>query len=73
MTAVKSLVYQLELNFWNIAIPLLETSSVVRFIIPRIYALMNPQTAAATFLSILFVLGAGMLMGFVFGVLSQLL
>ncbi len=73
MIAVKSLVYQLELSFWNFAIPLLETSSVVRFIIPRIYALMNPQTATATFLSVLFVLGSGMLVGFVLGVLSQLM
>ncbi len=69
--SVKLLIHQLELNFWDAFIPLMHKSPPIRFIVPRVYRLLySPEFRQTAKISLILTI-AGLVLGFILGVLSQ--
>jgi ABC-type sulfate transport system permease component len=70
--SLKLLFQRLELSFWDVFIPLMHKSPPVRFIVPRVYRLIHSPEFRQTVKLSLAIAFFGLILGFIFGVLSQL-
>ena len=67
---VKPILHQLELNFWDAIIPLLNKSPLVRFFVPRIYRLLHIKEFQDTIKYSMVLAIFGLLLGFILGALT---
>lgn len=67
--SVKPILHQLELNFWDVFIPLLNKSPLVRFFVPRFYRLLHIKEFQDTVKYSLVLAIIGLMIGFVLGAL----
>jgi hypothetical protein len=70
---VKPLFYHLEMGFWNTVIPLMQNSSIVRTLIPWFYRLTIKILSIKSILVVLVCIFSGVSVGFLIGLLSQIL
>ena len=67
--SVKTLLHQLEINFWDALIPLLNRSSSLRFFVPRVYRLIRNEDFQDTVKLTLVLTIIGLMIGFILGAL----
>ena len=67
--SVKVLLHQLELGFWETLIPLMNKSTSVRYVVPRVYRLIHIKEFQDTVKLTLILTSVGLTFGFVLGVL----
>ena len=70
--SVKPILHQLELSFWDAFIPLLDKSSLIRYLAPRFYRLLHLKEFQDTVKYSLLLTVIGLMLGFVLGALSPL-
>jgi hypothetical protein len=69
----KILINRLEISFWNRVIPLMEQSIPIRFIMAQSYMIVTKAPSSKLIFLGLLIIVAGGLLGFILGVLQQLL
>ena len=70
--SVKVLLYQIELSFWDNFIPMMNKSSSLRYIVPRVYRMIHTKEFQTTIRFSLFLAILGLILGFVLGTLPQI-
>lgn len=70
--SVKPILNQLELSFWDVFIPLLNKSPLIRYLAPRVYRVLHLKEFHNTVKYSLILTITGLLLGFVLGALSQI-
>jgi len=70
---IKFIFYQIEISFWNLAIPLMQNSRLVRYFAPRLHLFVRELFSTKAILVTIGCLAAGLSLGYFLGVLSQIL
>ena len=70
--SVKPILHQLELNFWDPFIPLLNKSPLIRYLAPRVYRVLHLNEFQNTVKYSLILTIIGLIIGFVLGAFSQI-
>ncbi len=65
-----SILQRIELNFWQIATPLIRDSTIVRFILKHLYFLARKKLVTDFVIPAAFFTASGFLLGIVWGMLS---
>jgi hypothetical protein len=65
----KEILHQIELDFWDAFIPLMNKSAYLRFILPRLYRIFHSKEFQNTVKTTLLLSILGLILGFLFGVL----
>lgn len=67
-----SILQRVELNFWQLVIPLIRESRVIRFFLQKMYALFRNKFLGGFFLPAAVSAGLGLFFGYIGGVLSTI-
>lgn len=70
--SVKPILHQLELSFWDVFIPLLNKSPLIRYLAPRVYRVIHLKEFQNTVKYSLILTIVGLMLGFILGALSQI-
>jgi hypothetical protein len=70
--SVKPILHQLELSFWDVFIPLLNKSPLIRYLAPRVYRVLHLKEFKNTVKYSLILTIIGLMLGFVLGALSHI-
>jgi hypothetical protein len=68
---IKPFIQQIEISFWHLAIPILQNSRIVRFLMPHIHRLMVQELSRPALLATSGCVVAGLLLGYTLGLLSH--
>jgi hypothetical protein len=71
--SVKPILHQLELSFWDVFIPILNKSPLIRYLAPRVYRVLHLKEFQNTVKYSLILTIIGLLLGFILGAFSQIL
>ena len=72
MTFVKPTLQRIELRFWKSAISLMQTSTLVRRLMPWLYRATTEYSTENTILAVAVLIFTGGSIGFLLGILSHL-
>jgi len=66
-----SLLQRLELNFWQITIPLIQESEFARFVFTRLYSALQKRLVSRFLLPAMLSVALGLSLGFILGTISR--
>ena len=69
---VKAFLHRLELSFWDAFIPLMNKSTSIRYLMPRLYWLIHIKEFQDTVKLTLFLSIVGLIFGFILGAWHQI-
>ena len=69
---VKTFLHRIELTFWDTLIPIMDKSSIIRFVLPRLYRLLHIEEFQQTVKYTILISLLGLFLGFVIGAFMQI-
>ena len=70
--SAKPILHQIEISFWDVFIPFLNKSPLIRYLVPRVYRVLHLKEFQNTVKYALILTIIGLMLGFVLGALSQI-
>jgi hypothetical protein len=65
--SVKPFLHKIELNFWDVFIPYMSKSPLIRYLVPRVYRLFHTKEFQKNIKSTVVIVLTGLLLGFILG------